>query len=92
MEPECLLQSSHEPATGSYPEPDASTPHLPICFPEIRSNIVLHKEHYEIQTVWDVGGCSASHEIPRLLCNPKIYERLHKYQWALIWTSSFKSI
>jgi hypothetical protein len=22
-----------EPATGSYPEPDASSPHLPILFP-----------------------------------------------------------
>jgi hypothetical protein len=28
MEPEGSLQCSQEPATGPYPEPDASSPHL----------------------------------------------------------------
>jgi hypothetical protein len=30
MEPELSLQCSQEPATGFYPEPDESRPHLPI--------------------------------------------------------------
>jgi len=29
MEPEDSLQCSQEPATGPYPQPDASSPHLP---------------------------------------------------------------
>jgi hypothetical protein len=32
MGPEGSLPFSQEPASGSYPEPDASTPHLPILF------------------------------------------------------------
>jgi hypothetical protein len=34
MEPEGPLPYSQEPATGPYPEPDKSTPHFPILFPE----------------------------------------------------------
>jgi hypothetical protein len=30
MEPEGSLPYSQEPATGPYPEPDASTPHLTL--------------------------------------------------------------
>jgi hypothetical protein len=33
MEPEGLLQCSQEPATGSYPLPDASSLQLPTQFP-----------------------------------------------------------
>jgi hypothetical protein len=33
MEPEDSLPRSQEPATGSYPEPDASSPHIPTLFP-----------------------------------------------------------
>jgi hypothetical protein len=32
MEPECSLPYSQEPATGPYPEPDESIPHLPTLF------------------------------------------------------------
>jgi hypothetical protein len=32
MEPEGLLQSSQEPTTGHYPEPDVSSPYHPILF------------------------------------------------------------
>jgi hypothetical protein len=32
MEPECSLPFLQEPATGPYPEPDASNPHIPILF------------------------------------------------------------
>jgi hypothetical protein len=31
MKPEGSLPRSQEPATGPYPEPDASTPHLPTA-------------------------------------------------------------
>jgi len=41
MEHEYLLQCSHKPATGPYPEPDESTLHLPPYFPEMHSNIIL---------------------------------------------------
>jgi hypothetical protein len=34
MEPKCSLMCSQEPTTGSYAEPDASTPHLTILFPQ----------------------------------------------------------
>jgi len=33
MESKSLLLSSQEPATGSYPELDASDPHHPNLFP-----------------------------------------------------------
>jgi len=33
MEPEDLLPCSQEPATGSYHDSDASSPHLPTLFP-----------------------------------------------------------
>jgi hypothetical protein len=32
--------SSQEPATGPCPEPDASNPHFPPCFPKIPSNVI----------------------------------------------------
>jgi hypothetical protein len=32
MEPESSLPCSQEPATGPYPEPDASSPHILILF------------------------------------------------------------
>jgi len=35
MEPKDSLTDSQEPATGPYPESDASSPHLPLYFPEI---------------------------------------------------------
>jgi hypothetical protein len=33
MESEGSLPCPQEPATGPYPEPDASNPHLPNLFP-----------------------------------------------------------
>jgi hypothetical protein len=33
MKHEGWLPSSQEPATGLYPEPDESSPHLPTQFP-----------------------------------------------------------
>jgi len=33
MEPEGSLPCSQGPATGPYPVPDASSPHLPFLFP-----------------------------------------------------------
>jgi len=32
MESECSLQFSQHPATCSYPDPDESSPHIPVCF------------------------------------------------------------
>jgi hypothetical protein len=32
MEPKFSLLCSQEPATGPYPEPDESNPHLPTLF------------------------------------------------------------
>jgi len=34
MEPESSLPCSQEPATGPYPDPDASSLHLPTLFPK----------------------------------------------------------
>jgi hypothetical protein len=33
-----------DPTTGPYPEPDASTPHLPIIFPEMFSKFCLYRK------------------------------------------------
>jgi len=33
MEPEGSLPCQQQPETGPYPEPDASSPHLPTIFP-----------------------------------------------------------
>jgi len=33
MEPKGSLPCSQEPASGTYPKPDASSPHLPTSFP-----------------------------------------------------------
>jgi hypothetical protein len=33
IEPEGSLSCSQEPATGPYPEPNESVPHLPTLFP-----------------------------------------------------------
>jgi hypothetical protein len=32
MEPDGPLPCSQQPATGPYPEPDASNPHIPTLF------------------------------------------------------------
>jgi hypothetical protein len=40
MQPEGSLPRSQQPATGPYPDPDASSPQLPILF--LYSNIILH--------------------------------------------------
>jgi hypothetical protein len=32
MEPESSLQWSQQPTTGPYPEPDESSPYIPIVF------------------------------------------------------------
>jgi hypothetical protein len=37
MEP----KSSEDPATGTYPETDESSPHLPILFPKNNNNIIF---------------------------------------------------
>jgi hypothetical protein len=34
MEPEGSLPCSQQPATGLYPKPDASIPHVPTLFPK----------------------------------------------------------
>ena len=41
MEPECPLPHSQTSATGSYPEPDHSSPSLPTHFLKIHFNIIL---------------------------------------------------
>jgi len=41
MEPEVSLPCSQQPAIGPYPEPDASSPHIPTYFPKIHSNIIF---------------------------------------------------
>jgi hypothetical protein len=41
MEPEGSLLCLQEPATGPYPEPDKSSPHLPPYSPKIHSNIIF---------------------------------------------------
>jgi hypothetical protein len=41
MESEGWLSRSQQPATGHYTEPYEYSPHLPIYFPKIRSNIIL---------------------------------------------------
>jgi hypothetical protein len=40
MELDCSLPCSQQPATGPYPEPDASSSHLPIHGTKIHSNII----------------------------------------------------
>jgi hypothetical protein len=44
MEPECSLSCSQQPATGPYPEPDESTPHLPTLFGVIPSLRVFREK------------------------------------------------
>jgi len=41
MEPEISLPSLQETVTGTYHEPDESSPHLPIYFPNINFNIIF---------------------------------------------------
>jgi len=38
MEPEGSLPFLQKSATGPYPEPDESSPYVPLCFPKIHSN------------------------------------------------------
>jgi len=41
MEPEVSLPCSQEHATGPYPDPDESSPHLLTLFCNIHSNIIF---------------------------------------------------
>jgi hypothetical protein len=41
METGGSLPCSQQPATGPYPEPDASSPHSPNLFPNVHSNSVF---------------------------------------------------
>jgi hypothetical protein len=41
MEAAGSLLCSQDPSTGPFPEPDASSPRLPIYFPKIYSNVII---------------------------------------------------
>jgi hypothetical protein len=41
MESEVSLPCSQQPATGPYPGPYDSSPHLPILFTEVHVNIIV---------------------------------------------------
>jgi hypothetical protein len=52
MESEVSLPCSQEPATGSYPELDESSPHLPTLFSKIHSNGIF--QSLSISSEWSL--------------------------------------
>jgi hypothetical protein len=66
METEGSFPCSQQPATGPYPEPDESSPHL--------SNVITNS--IEQSPSWEANSHSAIQKIPPLW-NPEVHYRVH---------------
>jgi len=98
MEPEGSLPCSQDPATGSYPEPYASSSHPPTLIPKIHSNVILpltpKSSEWSLpfrisdQNIVHISHLSSACYMPRP-SNPPLFDLTNNIWWSVkLWSFS----